>query len=74
MYLDAHGVSTLLFRGSENIKSLYITSDRNDVTAADNPTNNDTYEYIEGTTSNQTKKGRNYNIHLSNPIGKTKEN
>ena len=22
---------------------------------------NDTYEYIEGVTSNQTKKGRNYN-------------
>ena len=39
--------------------SLYITSDRNDVTAADNPTNNDTYEDIEGATSNQRKRGRN---------------
>jgi hypothetical protein len=44
--------------------SLYITSDRNEVTAADNPTNNDTYEDIEGTTSNQRKKGRKFNIHL----------
>jgi len=42
-----------------------------DVTAADNPTNNDTYEYIEGATSNQTKKGRNYNIHLHIKLCKT---
>ena len=40
--------------------SLYITSDRNDVPAADNPISNDTYEYIEGATSNQRKRGRNY--------------
>ena len=44
--------------------SFYMTSDRNEVTAADNPTTNDTYEYIEGATSNQGKKGRNYNLHL----------
>jgi hypothetical protein len=37
--------------------SLYITSDRNEVTAADNPITNDTYEDIEGATSNQIKKG-----------------
>ena len=41
-----------------------ITSDRNEVTAADNPTTNDTYDYIEGATSNQRKKGKNYIIHL----------
>ena len=44
--------------------SLYITSDRNEVTAADNPTNNHTYEDIEGATNNQKKKGRKFNIHL----------
>ena len=38
--------------------SLYITFDRNEVTAVDNPTNNDTYEYIKGATNNQKKKGR----------------
>jgi len=43
---------------------LYIIFVRNEVTAADNPTNSDTYEYIEGATSNQRKKGRNYKIHL----------
>ena len=42
----------------------YVTSDRNEVAAADNPTNNDTYEYIEGATINQIKKGKNYIIHL----------
>ena len=40
------------------ISSFYITSDRNEVTAADNPTNNDTYEDIEGATNNQKQKGR----------------
>ena len=44
--------------------SSYIISDRNEVAAADNPKPNDTYEFIEGATSNQTKKGRNYNIDL----------
>jgi hypothetical protein len=44
--------------------SSYLTSDRNEVTAADNPKTNDTYEYIEGATSNQRGKGRNYNIDL----------
>ena len=39
-------------------------SDRKDVTAADIPPVNDTYEYIEGATSNQIKKGRNNNIQL----------
>jgi hypothetical protein len=38
-----------------------MTSDRNEVTAADNPITNDTYEYIEGATSNQRRKGKNYN-------------
>ena len=51
--------------------SLYITSDRNDVTAADNPINNDAYEYIEGATSNQTQKGMNYNIHMHIKLCKT---
>jgi hypothetical protein len=41
-----------------------ITSNRNEVTAADNPTNNDMYEDIEGVTNNQKKKGRKFNIHL----------
>jgi hypothetical protein len=41
--------------------SIYITSDRNEETAADNPITNDMYEYIEGATSNQRKKGKNYN-------------
>jgi len=41
-----------------------MTSDRNEVTAADNPITNDTYENIEGATSNQRKKGSTYNIHL----------
>jgi hypothetical protein len=41
-----------------------MTSDRNEVTAADNQITNDTYEDIEGATSNQIKKGRNFNIHL----------
>jgi hypothetical protein len=41
-----------------------MSSDRDEATAADNLTNNDTYEYIEGATSNQKKKGRNHNIHL----------
>ena len=40
--------------------SIYITSDRNEETAADNPITNDMYEYIEGTTSNQRNKGNNY--------------
>ena len=44
--------------------SLYITSDRNEVTAADNPITNDTYEDTEGATSNQIKKGRDFIIHL----------
>ena len=44
--------------------SFYMTSDRNEVTAADNQITNDTYEDIEGATSNQIKKGRNFNIHL----------
>jgi hypothetical protein len=39
-------------------------SDRKNVTAADNPPVNDTYEYIEGATSNQRKKGMNNNIQL----------
>jgi hypothetical protein len=42
--------------------SLYITSDRNEVTAADNPTNDDTYEDIAGATNNQKKKGSLYNL------------
>ena len=51
--------STMYFGITINvISSFYITSDRNEVTAADNPTNDDTYEYIKGTTSNQRKKGR----------------
>jgi hypothetical protein len=51
--------STMYFGITINvISSFYITSDRNEVTAADNPTHNDTYEYIKGTTSNQRKKGR----------------
>ena len=44
--------------------SFYMTSDRNEVTAADNPITNDTCEDIEGATSNQRKKGRDYKIHL----------
>jgi hypothetical protein len=44
--------------------SFYMTSDRNEGTAADNPITNDTYEDIEGATSNQRKKGRDFNIHL----------
>ena len=44
--------------------SFYMTSDRNEVTAADNPITNDTYEDIEGATGNQIKKGRDFNIHL----------
>jgi hypothetical protein len=51
--------STMYFGITINvISSFYITSDRNEVTVADNPTNNDTYEDIEGTTSNQRKKDR----------------
>ena len=42
----------------------YITSDRNEVKADDNPNTNDTYEFIEGAMSNQREKGKNYNIHL----------
>ena len=44
--------------------SSYITSDRNEITAADNPNTSDTYELIEGDMSNQREKGKNYNIHL----------
>ena len=44
--------------------SFYMTSDRNEETAADNPITNDTYDDIEGATSNQRKKGRDFNIHL----------
>jgi len=46
------------------LKTKCVTSDRNEVTAADNKTTNDTYEYIEGATNNQRKKGKNYIIHL----------
>ena len=42
----------------------YITSDRNEVKAADNPNTNDSYEFIEGAMSNQREKGKNYSIHL----------
>ena len=42
----------------------YITSDRSEVKAADNPNTNDTYEFIKGAMSNQREKGKNYNIHL----------
>ena len=44
--------------------SFYITSDRNEVTTADNPINNDSYEDIEGATSNQRERGRKYSMHL----------
>ena len=44
--------------------SSYITSDRNEVKAADNPNTNDTYESIEGDMSNQREKGKTYSIHL----------
>ena len=44
--------------------SFYITSDRNEVTGFESSNRNDTYEYIEEGTSNQRKKGRNYNIQL----------
>ena len=44
--------------------SFYMTSDRNEVTAADNPITNHTYEDIRGATSNQRKRGRDFNIHL----------
>jgi hypothetical protein len=51
--------STMYFGITINvISSFYITSDRNEVTVADNPTSDDTYEDIEGTTNNQRKKGR----------------
>ena len=51
--------STMYFGITINvISSFYATSDRNEVTAAYNPTNDDTYEDIEGATSNQRKKGR----------------
>jgi hypothetical protein len=43
---------------------LVTRSTRKDVSAANNPPVNDTYEYIEGATSNQIKKGRNNNIQL----------
>ena len=42
----------------------YITSDRNEVKAADNPNTNDTYEFIEGAMSNQREKGKNFSMHL----------
>lgn len=57
-------ITSVLTVLSSTLSHQYITSYRKDATATDNPNTNDTYEYIEGATSNQRKKGKNFNIHL----------
>ena len=44
--------------GTNTLKGVRVTRERKERLIANT---NDTYEYIEGATSNQRKKGKNYN-------------